>query len=71
MVHLVNYRDDGPVEKIRVRLALPPGKTAWEVKLASPEHDADISLPLSEEPGAVTFTVPKVSVYEIAVVSMK
>lgn len=71
MVHLVNYRDDRPFERIRVRLALPPGKVAQEVKLASPEHDADIRLPLEQEPGEVTFTVPKVTVYEIAVVNLK
>ena len=59
------------MKKIQVRLALPPGKTARDVKLASPEHDADMALPMQEEPGAVTFTVPKVNVYEIAVVELK
>jgi hypothetical protein len=71
MVHLVNYRADSPFEKIQVRLALPPGKTVQGVKLASPEHDADLPLPMQKEEGAVTFTVPKVNVYEIAVVSLE
>lgn len=71
MLHLVNYRDDGPVEQVHVRLELPPGKRARGVRLASPEHDADIPLAFNGEPGEVGFTVPRVNVYEIAVVDMQ
>jgi hypothetical protein len=69
MVHLVNYRTDSPMKDIAVRVALPKGRTAKLVTLASPERAADMMLPFKQEPSAVTFTVPAVSVYEIAVVT--
>lgn len=71
MVHLVNYRPDGPIEDVAVRLRLPAGRRAQSVVLASPEHERDIPVPFRQEAGAVTFTVPKVNVYEIAVVSVR
>jgi len=70
LVHLVNYRDDGPLEEVSVRLRLPAGKSVSGVTLAGPEHD-DLPLPFRQEADAVTLTVPKVNVYEIAVVGMK
>ena len=71
LVHLVNYRSESPVKDIALRVALPKGRAAKTVILASPEHDADLTLPFRQEPGAVTFTVPAVGTYEIAVVTMK
>ncbi|MBI5819975.1 MAG: family 10 glycosylhydrolase [Verrucomicrobia bacterium] len=71
MVHLVNYRTDNPVKDIAVRVALPKGRTAKSVTLASPEHTADITVSFKQDAGFVTFTVPTVGVYEIAVVAME
>lgn len=70
LVHLVNYRSDGAMEGVTVRLAVPQGRSVSSVTLASPEHD-DRSLSFTKQDGTVTFTVPRVNVYEIAVVALK
>jgi len=71
LVHLVNYRPDGPVKDVRVRLRLPEGKQVRSVALAGPSHDADATLPFEQKGRHVTFTVPSVEVYEIAVASLE
>ena len=69
LVHLVNYFPDGAFRNVNVVLRLPPGTRAKAVKLASPEHEADITLPFkTKQSGVVEFTVPKIGTYEIAVV---
>jgi len=70
LVHLVNYRADTPLEDIAVRLALPRGRAVRSVRLASPERAADMPVAFVAQPDAVTFTVPAVGVYEIAVVDL-
>jgi hypothetical protein len=71
LVHLVNYRVDEAVENIKVSLRLPDARRVKAVKLASPERDRDLQLGFEEQAGVVTFAVPQVRVYEIAVVTMK
>ncbi len=71
LVHLVNYRPDGPVEKIKVDLQLPPGSRAASVALAGPGHEQDLELPFEQKQDAVEFTVPSVDIYEIAVVKFE
>jgi hypothetical protein len=76
LVHMVNYRSDKPgkktpVKNIVIRLSLPAGRHARTVCLASPERKHDLELPFKEQDGLVTFTVPEVKIYEIAVVTMK
>ena len=71
LVHLVNYRPDEPVEDVRVSLALPAGRHVKSVTLASPERQDDLELTFKEQVGVVRFTVPQVTTYEIAVVTMK
>ena len=68
MVHLVNYREDGPVDRVRVRLRLPAGERAASVTLVSPEHKEDVAIPFRQTDGEVQFIIPDVNVYEIAVV---
>ena len=68
LVHLVNYRDDDPAERIAVRLRLPAGQKATSVTLVGPGQE-DRPLEYTTEEGSVTFTVPRVEVYEIAVVT--
>ncbi len=70
LVHLVNYRADGPLRDLSVGLSLPEGKRASRVTLASPEH-GDENVPFHEEAGRVTFDVSRLSVYEIAIVAMQ
>jgi len=69
MVHLVNYQMDAPLKDIAVRVALPKGRATKSVTLASPERAADITVPFKQDAGVVTFTVPSVGTYEIALVT--
>jgi len=68
LVHLVNYRGDGPMGGLDVAVQLPPAARARGVRLASPDRALDLSVPFEQSTGAVRFTVPEVKVYEIAVV---
>jgi hypothetical protein len=68
LVHLVNYRGNGPVRDLDVTLQLPRGTSAKTVRLASPDRPADLPVPFEPSPAAIRFTVPEVKVYEIAVV---
>ena len=71
LVHLVNYRSDGPIREVAVTVQVPQGRQVQAVTLASPDHGADRAVPFEEHAGIVRFTVPQVSVYEIAVVDLK
>ncbi|MCU0914306.1 MAG: hypothetical protein MUC88_07080 [Planctomycetes bacterium] len=68
LVHLVNYRDSDPVEKVAVRVRLPAGRKATSVTLVGPGQE-DRVLEYTTEEGTVTFTVPRIEVYEIAAVT--
>ena len=72
LVHLVNYRSDGPIHDVAVAVFLPPVTRAKSVRLASPDHEADRSVPFKEDfqedSTVVRFTVPTIGVYEIAIV---
>jgi hypothetical protein len=69
LVHLVNYNPPSPVKDTVVRVLLPRGRVAKAVTLASPEHTVDLPVAFKQAAGEVTFTVPNVGVYEIAVVA--
>ena len=71
LVHLVNYRSDGPIEDISITLRLPSGRQVDTVTLISPEHENDFEVDFQEHPGTTTFHVAEVNTYEIAVVTMK
>ena len=71
LVHLVNYRTNQPMNDIAIRVALPKGRTVKSVALASPERTTDIAIPFQQKASLVSFTVPVVRVYEIAVVAME
>ena len=71
LVHLVNYRADDPIKNITINLRLPAERHVEAVTLASPEREHDIKLNFKEQASVVTFTVPEVSVYEIAVVTFE
>ncbi|MBN2313718.1 MAG: hypothetical protein JXM79_07290 [Sedimentisphaerales bacterium] len=71
LVHLVNYRDDGPVKHVSVKLRLPDGRHVKAVMLVSPERKNDLELDFQEQTGIVTFSVPQVETYGIAVVTIK
>lgn len=71
IVHLVNYNADDPVKNISIHLTLPPGRKVKAITLVSPERENDIEAKFQERDGQVTFGVPQVSVYEIAVVTLQ
>jgi len=71
LIHLVNYRADDPVKNITISLRLLAGRHVKAVTLVGPEREHDMKLTFKERAGVVTFVVPQVSIYEIAVVNMK
>ncbi len=71
LVHLVNYRADDPIKNITINLRLPAECHVKSVTLAGPEREHDIKLTFTEQAGVVTFTVPQVSIYGIAVVTFE
>jgi len=68
LAHLVNYRANAPVTNAAINLLLPPGKTAQTVRLTGPEHAQSIELAFEQRVDCISFNVPRVNVYEIAVV---
>jgi hypothetical protein len=71
LAHLVNYRSDEPIRDVTVTVRIPAGRQVRAVTLASPDHDADITLPFHEQTGTVRFTVPQIRIYEIAAIDLK
>ena len=70
-MHLVNYRTDQPFQEVTVRLRLPEERKATGVMLASPDRKDDLAVQFNQEENVVTFTVPKIDIYEIAAVAME
>jgi len=70
LVHLVSYRGQ-PLGEVAVELRLPESRKAVRVRLAGPEHSEDVELPFQAEGAGVKFRVPKLNVYEIAVVEAR
>jgi hypothetical protein len=56
---------------VAVRLRIPDGRRVKKLVLASPERGQDLEVPYDLDGGFVTFVVPQVGVYEVAVVSMQ
>ena len=68
LVHLVNYRADGPIRDVAVSLRLPGDCRAQRVTLVSPDRTEDHSVAFDQQGGVVRFTVPELRIYEIAAV---
>jgi hypothetical protein len=71
LVHLVNYRSDGPIREVAITVRVPSGRQVHAVTLASPDHDAEVTVPFQEQAGVVRFTVPQVGVYEVAAIDLR
>ena len=54
-----------------MRLRIPEGRRVKEVVLASPGREQDLKVPYAREGDFVTFVVPRLDVYEVAVVAMR
>jgi hypothetical protein len=70
LAHLVNYRSEA-AENVVVSVHVPAGKRAKGVTLASPQREDDITLSFQQRGDVVQFGVPRVAVYEIAVVTFE
>ncbi len=67
LVHLVNYRANAPVTNVAVLVRLPRGTKAEAVRLLSPEHTEGTNLNFEQAGQRISFQVPKVNIYEVAV----
>ena len=67
LVHLVNYRGE-PANDVRVELNLGAARPTG-VRLASPGRDTETELAFTAG-GVVSFTVPQLDVYEVAVINL-
>ncbi|HOZ48033.1 MAG TPA: hypothetical protein PLO37_24210 [Candidatus Hydrogenedentes bacterium] len=70
LVHLVNYHAEGAANDIAISLEPPRHTHATAVELISPEHEQAVPLPFKQEGGMISFTVPTINVYGIAVVTV-
>ncbi|NUQ62212.1 MAG: hypothetical protein HUU20_06975 [Pirellulales bacterium] len=71
LIHLVNYREDGPAADVSVEVGIPEGRKVRTVSLASPDHEKDLPVEANTREGKARFVVPGVKVYEIAVVELE
>ncbi len=71
LVHLVNYRPDDPAKDVLITLRVPAKRDVEAITLASPERDNDLDLDFQARAGTVTFRVPQVRTYEIAIARLK
>jgi hypothetical protein len=71
LVHLVNFRPEEPVKNVSVNMIVPKGKKVSRVSIASPDEKADRTIKFSKKGNAISFTVPEVSTYSVAIVELK
>lgn len=73
IVHLLNY-DVARIPSVRqigIDLRLPKGKKATMVSLISPDAASTLSLPFVPKNGRVSFTVPSLKTYSLAIVQLQ
>ncbi len=68
LLHLVNYRAHSPVTNATITVRLPPQTQGQVVRLIGPEHAESTELVFEQRSDCISFQVPRVNVYEIAVV---
>jgi hypothetical protein len=73
IVHLLNYdvARTPAFHNIGVDLRLPEGKKAMRISLISPDEASTLSLPFSPKNGRVSFTVPRLKTYCLAIVQLQ
>jgi len=73
IVHLLNYNvaQNPSVGNIGVSLRVPEKAKAVKVSLISPDDDGTSSLSYSRKNGGVSFTVPRLKTYSLAVVQLE
>ncbi len=68
LVHLVNYREEH-IHDVGIELRVPAGKRVKSVTLAAPQTSGQTSLDFTQDADQVTFRVPVVEIYVVAVAS--
>lgn len=71
LMHLVNYRPDGPLRDVAVEVQIPQGRKVRSVRLVSPGRSDLPSIAPKVAGGHVLFSVPEVAVYTIAVIELQ
>lgn len=71
LLHLVNYNPLRPQANLAVRLRPPAGFAIRRAMLTSPDDNVRRPLALAAKDGAVTFTVPRLKVYDLVLLSME
>ena len=73
IVHLLNYdvARTSSVRNIGVDLRLPQGKKTTKVSLISPDEAGALSLPFAAKNGRVSFSVPRLKTYSLAIVQLQ
>jgi len=73
LLHLLNYDADrhSSIDNVPVSLKLPPNKSVRAVHLLSPDTAQTGEAMITISPGAVSFTVPHIRTYTIAVLDLQ
>ena len=71
LLHLMNYsaKNVPVLESVEVECRLPQGRTAREIRVLSPDGEEPRTLDFSTGGAAISFTVPRIKTYAVAVVS--
>jgi len=69
LLHLVNYRPDEAARDIAVSLRWPVSRGVESVTLATPEAADETRLPFEVHEGRVEFTVPRIDIYGVVVLT--
>ena len=70
LIHLVNFQVEQPVKDVKLSMAIPHGKKVKRVRLASPDQKQDQTIRFTKKGREISFTVPEVGTYSIAVVEL-
>ncbi|MBS1565771.1 MAG: hypothetical protein JST39_15390 [Bacteroidetes bacterium] len=71
ILHLVNYNEKQPAENIKVDIAIPGGKTLKQVNVLTPDGRPDENIPFTMNSRRAVFTVPKLAVYDMVVLTFE
>ena len=70
VLHWINYRLGAPVEPAAVTVAVPRDRKVTAIELLSPDRKTAEPLPFTLEGGRVRFTLPRLEVYNVAILKL-
>jgi len=71
LLHLINFETARRVQEVSVELRKPADKSLKEVLLLSPDFKETETLQAEEDAKAVSFTVPRLEIYDLFVIDWK